>query len=158
MRKQARRKTQAGMHPLDVFAACRPYPEAEATTILLRAREALDHLKNGGTDTDLFDRVGAVLNVGLARSEQIGGADSPAVQAFRDAQFALMQCDTAMERHGRYGFTGAGLQAMVDAYTVYEQILRASSPRQMHMAMQECIRRMHAAQGECPSHMERKAA
>lgn len=153
MKKHTNRKVRAGMHPLDVFAACRPYPEAQATTILLRAREAFDHLKNGGADTDLFDRVGGVLNVGLVRSEEIGGVDSPAVQAFRDAQFALMQCDTAMARHGRYGFTGPGLQAMVDAYSVYEQILRASSQRQMHMAMQECIRRMHAAQAECPSHI-----
>lgn len=140
MRKQTKRKHRAGLHPLDAIAACQPFPEPEITRILLKVHDAFARLRNGSTDTDLFDRLAAVLNVGLVRSEAIG---PQGVEVFKAAQQALMRADEIFGSHGRYGFTGAGLEAMKHGIALYEEILRASTPRQMHDAQMECMRRIH---------------
>jgi len=149
MKKQTKRKHRpAGMHPLDAVTACRPFPAAELTRILLKVDAAFEHLSTGGADPDHFDRMAAVLNVGLIRAEQIGGdtdpVRNPGVALFLRAQAALMECDEKFGKHGKYGFTGRGLDAMKDAISLYEEILCASSPLQMHRCQQEVMRRIQA--------------
>lgn len=144
-RKATRRKLRPGLHPLDAITACQPFPESEITRILVKVHDAFVHLRTGGTDPDKFDRIAAVLNVGLVRSERIG---PEGVEVFKAAQAALMQCDQIYGAHRRFGFTGPGLQDMKDAIELYEAILRESTPRQMADAQQECIRRIQKGQYE----------
>lgn len=144
MRKATRRKHRPpAMHPLDVLAANQPFPEAELNRILLKVHDAFAHLRGGGADVDLFDRMACVLNVGMVRSEAIGQAG---VDLFLEAQAALMEADAIYGRHGKYGFTGPGLDAMRQAVGLYEEILRASTPLQMARAQEECMRRVLAGQ------------
>jgi hypothetical protein len=129
MRKATKRKHRPGLHPLDAITACQPFPEAEVTRILIKVHDAFAQLRNGSADVDLFDRMAAVLNVGMVRCEAIG---QQGVEVFKRAK--------------RFGFTGPGLVAMRLAIALYEEILRASTPRQMADAQQECIRRISAGQ------------
>lgn len=142
-RKRTRRKYRPGLHPLDAITACQPFPEAELTRILLKVDAAFEHLSSGGSDVDQFDRMAAVLNVGMVRCEEIG---QRGVDVFKAAQAALMQCDELFGRHKRFGFTGPGLEAVRDAIALYADILRASSPLQMSKAQEECMRRVRAGQ------------
>lgn len=155
-RKHTKRRARPGMHPLDAITACQPFPEAEITRILLKVDSAFEHLSTGGTDVEQFDRMAAVLNVGLIRCEEIAGSQDPTrsagVALFLRAQAALMEADEKLGRHGKFGFTGPGLEAMRDAIALYGEILKASTPRQMDQAQQECIRRVRAG------HVEQAAA
>lgn len=146
-RKRTHRRYHAGMHPLDKIAACQPFPEAEITRILLKVHDAFAQLRNGSKDPDLFDRLAAVLNVGLVRSEDIG---QQGVEVFKAAQAALMEADRIFATHLHYGFTGPGLEAMRGAIALYEEILQASTPLQMHQAQEECMRRIRAGHFEQP--------
>lgn len=144
-RKHTRRKYRPGMHPLDAITASQPFPEAELTRILIKVQDAFLQLRNGSADPDIFDRMAAVLNVGMVRSEAIG---QPAVEVFKSGQRALMECDAIFGRHRKFGFTGPGLLAMQEAVDLYDQILRLSTPLQMAKAQQECMRRVQAEQFE----------
>jgi hypothetical protein len=143
MRKATKRKHRPGLHPLDAITACQPFPEAEVTRILIKVHDAFAQLRNGSADVDLFDRMAAVLNVGMVRCEAIG---QQGVEVFKRAQEALMEADRFFGSYKRFGFTGPGLVAMRLAIALYEEILRASTPRQMADAQQECIRRISAGQ------------
>lgn len=145
MKKRTPRKPRPVLHPLDAVTACQPFPEAEITRILLKVHTAFEHLSNGGGDPDQFDRMAAVLNVGMVRSEGIGQAG---VEMFKAAQAALMEADALYGRHRKFGFTGCGLEAMKDAIALYEVLIRNSTPRQMEAAQQECMRRVRAGQYE----------
>jgi len=145
MKKHTKRKYQPGMHPLDAITANQPFPDAVITQILLKVHDAFAQLRNGTTECDLFDRIAAVLNVGVVRSEAIG---KEGVQVFQAAQAALMECDDLFGRHKRFGFTGPGLEAMKEAIALYEEILRASTPLQMAKAQEECVRRVRAGHYE----------
>lgn len=144
-RKRTHRKYKPGLHPLDAITACQPFPEADIARILLKVDAALEHLSSGGTNIDHFDRMAAVLNVGLIRCEQIG---EEGVVIFKAAQAALMECDALYGRHKKFGFTGPGLEAIKDAISLYEQILRASTPRQMDDAQRECMARVRRGEYE----------
>lgn len=147
-RKATKRKHRPGLHPLDAITACQPFPEAEITRILLKVHAAFEHLSKGGSDVDQFDRMAAVLNVGMVRSEGIG---EQGVAVFKAAQAALMECDELLGRHKRFGFTGPGLEAMKEAIGLYEEIVRVSTPKQMADAQAECMTRMrkgHFTQAE----------
>jgi hypothetical protein len=155
MRKRTVRKMpRIGLNPIQALIACQPYPEAEANRILIRLHSAYEHLKSGGTDDEQFDWVGAAINVGLIRAEQIGGRESEGAKVFVRAVGAMMECDSMMAKHGRYGFTGPALGIMAEAFSLYEEILRASTPRQMSDAITVCHRRVRQGHTERPSHVE----
>jgi hypothetical protein len=142
-RKRTRRKHKPGMDLYQVIAASSPFPPGELARIMVKVHDAFAHLSAGGADDDLFDRLAGVVNVGAIRTEQIGGSEE-ALAVFRRAGEALTHADDIRGRHGRYGFTGPGLEAMKDAIALYEEILKASTPLQMHKAQLECIQRMRA--------------
>lgn len=125
----------------DAIASSRPPPEEHATTVVNRVRTAFEALKNGSTDCAQFDRLAACINVGLIRAEQI---DPFAVQTMVAAIEAMARCDAIYGKHRRYGFTGPDLNAVADAVSMYEDILRNSTPHQMDAAVHESARRMIA--------------
>ncbi|GAB3763543.1 hypothetical protein GCM10028796_17220 [Ramlibacter monticola] len=146
-RKRTHRKYQPGMHPLDLLAACRPMSARQVQGCMLRIHDAFAQLRGGGADQDLFDRIAVVINVGLIRSEQIG---QQGVELFQAAQKALMEAARIRCDHGRFGFTGPGLETLKEAIALYEEILAASSPRQMNLAQDEVLRRIRMGEVYCP--------
>ncbi|CAN7477654.1 hypothetical protein [Variovorax paradoxus] len=100
---------------------------------------AFADLKAGSTDDDLFDRLASTINVGMVRAEQIDELCLAPLLAARDA---LIRCDAIRGRHGRYGFDGPGLQAMAAGLEVYEEMVRKSTPQQMHNALAESVARI----------------
>jgi hypothetical protein len=138
------------MGGLFAIGASQPFPPSELTRILIKVNDAFGELKNGTTSDEMFDRMAAVLNVGMVRCEVIGQGG---VEVFKAAQQALMSCDDLKSRHGKYGFTGPGITAMQDAIALYSEILKASTPLQMERAQQECIRRIRAGQIHQPESM-----
>lgn len=127
----------------DTIAANQDINPAMADTIVLKLHSAFDSLASGSDDGELFDRLAAAVNVGMVRAEGIG---KPAELCMLAARDALMDADRICGAHGRFGFTGLGRIAMGDGLHLYEQILRGSTPRQMHLALKESMRRMNAGQ------------
>ena len=145
--KAARRAPQRYAHDrlrnvTAMEAALRQHREADpskVTTLMIELHSCFDAMKNGTTDTELFDRLGASMNNGLIRAESIA---PEAVDVMLGAQRAMNEAGVIYERHGRFGFTGAGLQAMADALDLYGQIVAMSTPRQILEAAQEARRRV----------------
>lgn len=148
-RKRTYRKPKTGPSWFEVIAARQSFPTEDADLIMVRVNDAFGQVAAGSADDDLFDRLAAMLNVGLIRCEEIGRAG---VEVFLSGQQALMEADGLRARHGHYGFTGPGLGAMRGAIALYDEILRASTPVQMASALEECVRRIRAG------HVERAAA
>lgn len=146
-RKATRRKYRPGLHPLDVIAASQPMKADRVQTIMVKIHDAFAHLRSGGTDRDLFDRVAVCMNVGLVRCEAIG---PEGVDLFKRAQDALMESARICEKHGKFGFTGPGLETIREAVALYAELLAASSPRQMNEAQNEVIRRIRIGAVYCP--------
>lgn len=113
-------------------------PEA-ATGLMLELHQCFDSLKNGSDDVDLFDRLASSMNTALVSCERIG---QPAVDVVLAAHAAMAECRGIWQRHGRFGFTGPGLVAMVDALALYEDVVRLSTPRQILAAADEARRRV----------------
>ena len=67
-----------------------------------------------------------------------------AVDVMLGAQRAMNEASAIYERHGRFGFTGTGIQAMADALDLYGQIVAMSTPRQILEAAQEARRRVES--------------
>ena len=111
----------------------------KVTTLMIELHSCFDAMKNGTTDTELFDRLGASMNNGLIRAESIA---PEAVDVMLGAQRAMNEASAIYERHGRFGFTGTGIQAMADALDLYGQIVAMSTPRQILEAAQEARRRV----------------
>ena len=111
----------------------------KVTNLMIELHSCFDAMKSGTTDTELFDRLGASMNNGLIRAESIA---PEAVDVMLGAQRAMNEASAIYERHGRFGFTGAGLQAMADALDLYGQIVAMSTPRQILEAAQEARRRV----------------
>lgn len=111
-----------------LIAARQDTPTEAVTQTMTKLHDAFCQLRAGSTDDDLFDRLAACINVGVVRAEQIDPLCVTPMVAARDA---LIRCDGIRGRHGRYGFDGPGLHAMLAGLEIYEEMLRNSTPQQM---------------------------
>ena len=112
---------------------------SKVTNLMIELHSCFDALKNGTTDVEMFDRLGASMNNGLIRAESIA---PEAVEVMLGAQLTMNEASAIYERHGRFGLTGTGIQAMADALDLYGQIVAMSTPRQILEAAQEARRRV----------------
>jgi hypothetical protein len=150
MRREARRG-QTRRTPADptavfrVIGASRETDPGIALNTAVKLAAAFATLREGSADDSLFDDLACAINVGLVRAEQIDPLLEGIMLAARDA---MLQADDIRGRHGRYGFTGPGLQAMAEALDAYDAILRASTPHQMNAALRVVIARTAAQLGE----------
>lgn len=139
-RKRCKRRTAPNSSAwLNAIGNSQPTQPAEVQRIMLVLRLAYEKLKAGHGGADDFDRIGAMVNVGLVRSEAIGEV---AVDAFKAAGDSILECDRLWRHHGKPGFTGPHIVAMNEALDLYEQVLGMSSPSQMHAAALESCRRI----------------
>ena len=136
---QKRRMWRDPMASVHVLAANTEQPKENADRIMIAIRLAFEKLKTGSAGGEDFDRVSAAINVGLIRAELI---DPLAEETMVKGVGALMRCADIHSRHGKFGFTGPDLELMNDAVTLYEGILRLSTPKQMLDALDTAARRM----------------
>ena len=120
-----------------------PFSEADATAIVNKVRTAHQLLREGKADPQQFVTVGSAINIATIRAEQIGSSEEVQEALWLAGQF-LNDCQDRHERTGTFVLPGPGLQAVASGVDLYEQILRASSPRQMQLAAQELWRRVGA--------------
>lgn len=111
----------------------------QTTGLMLELYEHFAALKSGDAEPEHFHQLGCSLNTALVRAEGIG---QELVDVMQAAHAAMIECAELHQRHGRFGFTGPGMQAVAEALEVYGQIVSLSTPRQMMAAVTEGHRRM----------------
>lgn len=123
----------------DAIVRSRETDAGVALDINLKLRTAFDAMRSGQGTEDDYIALACALNVGLMRAERI----APRLEAtMLDGQRALLDCAELHQRHGRFGFTGPGLQAIDAALEAYEAIVGASTPNQMQQALHDTVTRM----------------
>lgn len=145
---QFKRGMQAAIHRhvdptagLRLLHNARPYEAGEMVDEHIKTRAAFDRLRDGQGDEEDFDRVSMMLNIGLVRSENIGGGEL-LVQTMQKAQEAMARMKARYLRGLRFGFDAGGLASVPAALDAYETIMDASSPAQMKQAICEAYTRI----------------
>jgi hypothetical protein len=144
---RARVLSNAAAH-LAVIVNSKPIDYSDATTLANRIRTAYEALKNGSSDIQDYDRVAWALNVAYERAKEIDDRLTQIVGVVGDV---LEKARERFDRYGRFGFAGDELQAMNRGMDVYEEILRNSSPRQMHDAdarVAKWVEQIHAVRAQ----------
>lgn len=132
------RKAQCLMKIATVLELNKPTTDAQCDGLMLELHSCFDALKNGSSDPELFNRLASSLNTALVLAEAIG---QEVVDAMLLAHDALQHCAALRDRHGRYGFTGQGIQDVREALDLYSQIVRLSTPLQINAAVDDGHRR-----------------
>lgn len=132
---------------LNAIGNSRPTSPQDVLRVMNIVRVSYEKLKAGHGSADDYDKLAAMVNVGVVRAESIGEA---LVDAFKDAGEAMLECARIYQRHGKYGFTGPHLLAMNAAVDLYAEILAMSSPNQMHAAALESTRRINRGEVVTP--------
>jgi hypothetical protein len=117
------------------------HTQEAADALMVTTRVALTRMLEGTAEDKHFMRLGVDVNMAFIRANQIG-ATPEVVQTLTAAGEALKAAEGIFERHGKYGLTGPGRLDLMAGVDVFESILRASSPRQMHDAEQELSRHL----------------
>lgn len=131
-RKRAHRLEHNPDAPMHLLMRARPYEDGDMLAQHVLTRAALERLRTGQGDTDDFDRVSMMLNIGLVRAEAI---DTKLVETIAAGQMAFVRMKDRYLRGLGLGFDAAGLRDAPAAVTAYEEMLDASSPLQMILAM-----------------------
>ena len=118
--------------PFVLLNNCSPYQETEIAHDLVRIRFAFEGLRDGTADTEDFNRVAVAINLAKLRALEI---DEILADAIERGQDAMSRCQARYRSTGRWGFDGQGLQAVLVALDMHDEILGKSSPAQMENAM-----------------------
>lgn len=126
------------------IARCTPYERNHvfsADKIMVDVRKALqgfiDRTLGDAEGKAAFDELANSINEAEIRWAEIGGFDhstNPALPVLSTAGDALLRARARWERIGQWGLDGRAIQQLKDGVDLFEQVLRASSPRQMHDA------------------------
>lgn len=129
-----------------VIQGSRAYADANpkaATLIMNKMRMALQRLSDALTPPDDIqdhDELMHGLAVALVRGHEIGGTDNPCTEPLMAGVKALQRASERRGRTGRWGLDGPGIQELRQAVGIYEEILMASSPKQMQKAYEKHLR------------------
>lgn len=129
-----------------VIQGSRPYGEANpkaATGIMVKLRLALQRLSDMATpDDDIqdHDELMHALAVALVRSHEIAGSGNPCKEPLMAGVKALQRASERRARKGRWGLDGPGIQELREALDIYEEVLMASSPKQMQTAFEKHLK------------------
>lgn len=115
------------------------FTQAERSGLNLPVRIAYERTRTGAAIDGDFDTMAAAVNVALVCAERI----NPFVeQACIEARDALMRLHARHARTHAWGFDGPGLQQVLAAIDVYEQLTQLLKAGQLEDALAECMRRM----------------
>ena len=133
-RKRRHMDPLAGIRVLD---RARPFDEGDTTGEHIKTRACFERLADGTADNDDFDRVAMALNLAKVRALEIDQALANLLEVGQDAMAAIRR------RHGKWAkweVLPAERTAIVEALDAHEAITDASSPLQMHEAL-DVVRR-----------------
>ena len=115
-----------------------PFNASELLRLELPIRMAFEALRTGrGTESDFHDLCAAI-NTTMVRSEAVDPLCEQTAIAARDA---LMRCWHRHQRTGVWGFDGPALLEVDAGISLYEQLVRNSTPVQMIEALREVMAR-----------------
>lgn len=123
--------------PIALLHDCRPIQEEETLKDFNRIRAAVERLKDGTADKRDFEGILLALMIAGVRAMDIDEALTPPIDA---AIAAMTRCRRRKETHGRYGFDGVGLQDLLYALDINEEIVRNSTRKQLMNASDEAMR------------------
>lgn len=135
------------LHGVDnVVARCTPYKDNtyfDYKAILLPIHLALDGFIKRTVppdDRDSYNALAFAFNEAKARYLDIGGKGNPAIALLDKAADALERTLDRYRRIGEWGLDGPAIQELTDGVSLYEEVLLASSPNQMHDAAMTSLR------------------
>lgn len=132
-----------------LIAQTSPMQDEHAAECSNEARMAWHHLCHGQGTTEHFDTLAMAMNVCMARSESIG---QDAVEVAIRAQMALVAMQDRYRRCGRLGPDADALAHVPLGLSLYDELLRHSSPRQLNAALAEATHRIQAGEILQPAH------
>lgn len=137
----AKRYTRDPMAMFRVIGRAQSFTQDEQAQLKLPVRLAYESILKGQGTAEDFHTLAAAVNVAMVCAERIDPLVEQACIAGRDA---LMR---VLERHGRlgrWGFDGQGMQEVIRAVEVYEQLTGLLTAGQLEDALKECHQRMRA--------------
>lgn len=138
MRKTTRRKWQADqLASLRLLDRARPFDPGDTTEQHIKTRACFERLTDGTADNDDFDSVAMAINLAKVRALEIDRSLADLLEAGQDAMTAVRK---RHDRWGKWEVLPAERVAIVEALDAHEAITDASSPLQMHVAL-DVVRR-----------------
>ena len=135
------------LHGIDnVVARCTPYKDNQffdCKAILLPIHMALEGFIRRTVpteDRESYNALAFALNEAKARYLDIGGKGNPAIALLDKAANALKRTLERYRKIGEWGLDGPAIQELTDGVSLYEDVLLASSPNQMHEAAMTSLR------------------
>ena len=133
-RKRRHMDPLAGIRVLD---RARPFDEGDTTAEHIKTRACFERLADGTADNDDFDRVAMAINLAKVRALEIDRALADLLEAGQEAMTAVRK---RHEKWAKWEVLPAERAAIVEALDAHEAITDASSPLQMHEAL-DVVRR-----------------
>ena len=133
-RKRRHMDPLAGIRVLD---RARPFDEGDTTAEHIKTRACFERLADGTADNDDFDRVAMALNLAKVRALEIDRALADLLEAGQTAMTAVRK---RHDKWAKWEVLPAERAAIVEALDAHEAITDASSPLQMHEAL-DVVRR-----------------
>lgn len=122
---------------LRLLARARPFDAGDTTEQHIKTRACFDRLADGTADNDDFDRVAMAINLAKVRALEIDRGLADLLEA---GQTAMTSVRKRQERWNKWEVLPAERAAIVEALDAHEAITDASSPLQMHEAL-DVVRR-----------------
>lgn len=134
----ARRRRHADpLASLRLLDRARPFDAGDTTEQHIKTRACFERLADGTADNDDFDRVAMALNLAKVRALEIDQSLATILTAGQEAMTAVRK---RHDKWAKWDVLPAERTAIVDALDAHEAITDASSPLQMHEAM-DVVRR-----------------
>lgn len=130
------------LKPIALLYDCRPIEEEETLKDFNRIRAAVERLKDGTADDSDFEAIVLVLMIAGVRALDIDESLIPPIDV---AMAAMSRCKRRKATHGRYGFDGVGLQDLLYAIDINEEIVRNSTRKQLMNASDKAQRAFQKA-------------
>lgn len=122
---------------LRLLDRARPFDAGDTTEQHIKTRACFERLADGTADNDDFDRVAMAINLAKVRALEIDRALADLLEAGQDAMTAVRK---RHEKWAKWDVLPAERSAIVEALDAHEAITDASSPLQMHEAL-DVVRR-----------------
>lgn len=122
---------------LRLLDRARPFDAGDTTEQHIKTRACFERLADGTADNDDFDRVAMELNLAKVRALEI---DMGLADLLTEGQNAMTAVRKRHEKWAKWDVLPAERTAIVDALDAHEAITDASSPLQMHEAL-DVVRR-----------------
>lgn len=134
----ASRRWQADpLASLRLLDRARQFDAGDTTEQHIKTRAAFERLENGTADNDDFDRVAMAINLAKVRALEIDRGLADLLEAGQDTMTAVRK---RHDKWAKWDVLPAERSAIVDALDAHEAITDASSPLQMHEAL-DVVRR-----------------